>query len=130
MPPGASRFARPGASATDDDLRTAIRDKPVYEMFKRKERLADIFWDLEMASRTKYSVNTARPNEMSIEHVLPQAWHAHWPLPDGRTALSGTPADPSIAPAIGARQSVLHALGNLTLITVSGEHDDLQPALL
>ena len=107
---------------TDDDLRIAIRDKPVYEMFKRKERMADLLWDLELASRTKYSVNTARPGAMSIEHVLPQAWHAYWPLPDGRTAVSETSAaaDPSMTSAIRARQSVLHTLGNLTLITVPG----------
>lgn len=66
--------------ADDAELRTAIRSKPVYLLFPRKDRLADILWELECASRTKYSVQTPRPAGMSIEHVLPQTWTSHWPL--------------------------------------------------
>jgi hypothetical protein len=55
----------------DTELRTAIRTKPIYHLIGRKERLAEVLWELECASRTKYTVNTPRPADMSIEHVPP-----------------------------------------------------------
>jgi len=88
----------------------------------KKERLADILWELELKVRDKFSVGTPRPPSMSIEHVIPQGWPKHWPLPDGRKAppdlLTGT--DKEMLSAISSRQSILHTLGNLTLITVPG----------
>ncbi|MBV8522170.1 MAG: HNH endonuclease, partial [Acetobacteraceae bacterium] len=105
---------------SDEEFRRAIHRNPLYEWLSRKERLIDILWELECASRTKYSVNTPRPESMSIEHVLPQSWTATWPLPDGRYAPAdaSTGADGPMLAAIEARQSALHTLGNLTLITV------------
>ena len=105
---------------SDEEFRRAIQRNPLYEWLSRKERLIDILWELECASRTKYSVNTPRPESMSIEHVLPQSWTATWPLPDGRYAPAdaSTGADGPMLAAIEARQSALHTLGNLTLITV------------
>ena len=106
----------------DDDFKTAFVHAPAYELTKRKERLAEILWDLECASRSKYSVDTARPDSMSVEHVLPQTWMTHWPLPDGRMApadrMSG--ADQPMLAAIRARDAALHTMGNLTLVTVPG----------
>ncbi len=59
---------------------------------------------------------------MSVEHVLPQTWTTYWPLPDGRMApadkFSG--ADEPMLSQIRSRDAVIHTLGNLTLITVSG----------
>ncbi|WP_043345105.1 DUF262 domain-containing protein [Belnapia moabensis] len=106
---------------SDVEFQAAVQTNPVYTWFPRKERLADILWELECASRTKFSVSTARPSDMSIEHILPQTWEAHWPLPDGRTVpYDGAAADEATATAISARNAALHTLGNLTLITVPG----------
>lgn len=107
---------------SDQEFRAAIQHNPVYQWFSRKERLSDILWELERASRTRYSVHTPRPKGMSIEHVLPQTWTTHWPLPDGRQAPTdlATGADEAMLVAIAARQAALHTLGNLTLITVPG----------
>lgn len=106
----------------DTQLRNAILTNPVYLWFPRKERLADILWELECASRTKYSVHTPRPANMSIEHVLPQTWTTYWNLPDGRRAPADriTGVDEPMLAAIAVRQAALHTLGNLTLITVPG----------
>jgi hypothetical protein len=106
----------------DAELRAAIRTRPVYEMFSRKDRLADLLWDLECASRTKFAVDAPRPGRMSIEHVLPQTWTTHWPLHDGRYAPADkfTGADDDMLAQVRARDAALHTLGNLTLITVSG----------
>jgi len=106
----------------DDELKSAFLTKPVYIWFNRKERLAEILWELETATRDKFSVNTAKPGSMSIEHILPQTWRPHWPLADGSQApIDGvTGADETMLAAIANREATLHTLGNLTLITVPG----------
>lgn len=106
----------------DREFREAIRSRPVYELIRRKERLADLLWDLECASRTKYSVHTPKPPDMSVEHVLPQTWTTHWPLSDGRSAPADkrTGADEAMLAGIRTRDAALQTLGNLTLITVPG----------
>ena len=104
----------------DEEFRNAVLTMPVYENILKKERLADILWEFERKSRTKFSVDTKRPLGMSIEHILPRKWTTHWQLPDGRSAPDDkvTGADEVMIAAISERQSVLHTLGNLTLITV------------
>lgn len=122
----AAVFASQRGDATrfpdDREFRDAIRTKPVYDLIRRKDRLADLLWDLECASRTKYTVQTPRPPDISIEHVLPQNWTAHWPLSDGRNAPADkfAGADEAMLAGIRARDAALQTFGNLTLITVPG----------
>lgn len=47
---------------------------------------------------------------LTIEHILPQTWQTHWPLPEGMNPLD--------------REALLQNIGNLTLVTKS-----LNPAL-
>lgn len=107
---------------SDTELRAGILTKPVYHLFGRKDRLADVLWDLECASRSKFSVDTARPDGMSVEHILPQTWSTNWPLADGRSAPADrvTGVDEEMMGAIQVREAALQTLGNLTLITVPG----------
>jgi uncharacterized protein with ParB-like and HNH nuclease domain len=56
----------------DQEFVTAVQRNPIYQSILKKERLADILWELERKSRTKFSVDTQRPSGMSIEHILPQ----------------------------------------------------------
>lgn len=44
---------------------------------------------------------------LSVEHVLPQQWTTHWPLPGATDAPTET----------SARAALLHDFGNLTLVT-------------
>ena len=106
----------------DAELRAAIRTKPAYDLIRRKDRIADMLWDLECASRGKHAVPRGRPADLSVEHILPQAWTAHWRLADGRTAPADklTGADEAMLAGIHAREAALQTLGNLTLITVPG----------
>lgn len=106
----------------DAELRSAIRTKPTYLMLGRKDRLANLLWDLEQATRDRFSVNAPKPDQISVEHILPQGWTANWPLPDGRLSPADkvTGADEAMIAEIRTRDAALHTLGNLTLITVSG----------
>ena len=106
----------------DNELRTAVTTTPLYRTILRSERLQDILWELEVETRTIFNVNNPRPDQMSVEHILPQSWQANWPLPDGRSAPGDktTGTDEVMARAITLRDAMLHTLGNLTLMTGPG----------
>jgi hypothetical protein len=52
-------------------------------------------------------------NTLTIEHVMPQGWEAHWPLPAGHTEED-----------MEARSRLVQTMGNLTLV-----NNRLNPAL-
>ena len=72
---------------------------------------------LEAIEDHRRGFDTARPKHeqrikrdtCTIEHVMPQRWALHWPLPEGETAHT--------------RDEVVHTLGNLTLVTSSLNSD-------
>ena len=95
----------------DRELRAAILTKPIYAQAP-DERLKDILWELELASRTKFAESPIRPASLWTEHVLPQHWGSEWPLPDGRVV-----AWHEDDPAVQERRALVDTLGNLTLVT-------------
>lgn len=102
----------------DAELLEAIATQPIYQNILRAERLIDILWELERATRSKFQVDEKRPSFLSVEHVLPQTWTTHWPLPDGRTVPAlRIPVDEEMALAMRHRDAHRHRLGNLTLVT-------------
>jgi hypothetical protein len=59
---------------------------------------------------------------LSVEHLMPQKWVAHWPLPNGCSGLTGTelwvaPQDDPEAMASRQRNQILQTFGNLTIVT-------------
>lgn len=96
---------------SNKEFRRAVILKPTYHLAPG-ERTKDILWELELASRSKFSEDTQRPNRLWTEHVLPQSWNEVWPFPNGPYAdrYSGDPR-------VEQRNTLLHALGNLTLMT-------------
>ena len=103
---------------SDQDLRQAFETKPVYQNIPRP-RIWYIFRELEFARRDKYDeVEGLRP-DLEIEHIIPQTWYEHWPLPDGSKAppdLAYGLSDERRA-LVERRQGLIHTLGNLTLLT-------------
>jgi hypothetical protein len=95
----------------DELVRQSLATAPVYTSLLRA-RLRMILEALEDDLRTAYGEGQPAPRELTVEHVLPQAWRENWPL-----------APDDLAGAI-ERDRLVHALGNLTL--VSG---GLNPAL-
>lgn len=96
---------------TNAEFRKAVLNNPVY-VWAQGDRTKDILWELELASRSKFSEKSARPLGLWTEHVLPRMWNDDWPLPDG-TSVDRMSDDPRVQ----NRDGLVHTLGNLTLLT-------------
>lgn len=95
---------------SDEDMRFALLNNPLYKWFIKGERLQDVLWELEVASRGPFAEALARPSGLWIEHVMPQSWDAHWPLPPAV-------AEAAEQPQRDRRDRLIHTIGNLTLTT-------------
>ena len=106
---------------SDEELRDAIRSREQYDVIPTR-RLRYILGQLERASRDKFDEVVGLREDLTIEHVLPNKWADHWPLPDGTSAPNDyivAVADSRHAP-ISRREILKNSLGNLTLLTPSG----------
>jgi hypothetical protein len=60
---------------------------------------------------------------LTVEHIMPQSWIAHWPLPDGRSGVPSWPEaeepDNGLYDASRNRDYALNTFGNLTILTRS-----------
>ncbi len=116
-------FLRKSTSVTsrypdNNELRTAIFSQGLYDRLAQYKVRA-VLEALDAAAYTTKSEAIALPDGLTIEHVMPQTWETHWPLP------AEMKKDPLEAKRAGDRRSMmLNTLGNLTLITGS-----LNPAL-
>lgn len=96
---------------TDREFSQGILSKPAYTLAPQT-RIKDVLWELEEASRTKFSEKTSMPDGLWTEHVLPVSWTPDWPFEDGEFVERWT-KDPKAE----NRNRILHTLGNLTLLT-------------
>ena len=91
----------------DEAVRGALLDKDMYAQ-RRQDRLVMVLWRVEehlRASDNKVEQGLAAPSKLTLEHLIPQSWEAHWPLDESHD-------DP-----LAWRSNHLHRLGNLTLTT-------------
>jgi len=102
----------------DAELRKNILDRKQYGNIQQA-RLRHILCELERAARDRFDEDAELPADLTIEHVLPESWMEHWPLPgnvrapsDLRTGM----AEPQLM-VIATREMLKHTLGNLTLLT-------------
>jgi hypothetical protein len=91
---------------TDEELRVAWLELPAYKALSRA-RLRMILEAIEEGERSQLSEDVALRGKLTIEHLMPQAWEEHWPLPAGQDAKD----------AAARRHTTIHQLGNLTLLT-------------
>lgn len=96
---------------SDDEFQKAWLNYPLYENITRP-RLRLLLEALEMGLRNKFAETHDVPRNLTVEHVLPQSWEAHWPLPEGADQTEFTLE----------RNLILHTIGNLTLL-----NDKLNP---
>ncbi len=95
--------------------------RPVYQVFSR-QRIVHILGRLSDSYRTSKMERLTIDSELTIEHLMPQSWLEHWPLPDGSpgldtAALAQADANDPRAVATARRDLTLQTFGNLTLIT-------------
>ena len=92
----------------DQEVRQALVSMPIY-LRLRRPRLRMLLEAIEDHRRGWDSPKTLHEQRVlrgacSIEHVIPQDWAKHWP---------GAEQEPALA----RRLSLIHTLGNLTLVT-------------
>lgn len=92
----------------DEEFRKAWLSVPLYKAVTRP-RLRMLLEVLEAATRTAKREDIVLRERLTVEHVMPQHWQEHWPLP------AGLPADTASA----RRNALVHCIGNLTLLTKS-----------
>ena len=100
-----SRF--PGS----DDLRQGMLSHPVY-LTVPSNRIRDVLWELELASRPRFAEDTGMSSGLWIDHMLPVSWDERWPMPNG-DRINRDLFDPRVI----ERNRSLHSIGNLTLMT-------------
>ena len=98
---------------TDEEFMRGIVEKDAYSIEPRT-RLIDVLWELEIASKDDALAekSTAMPEDLWVEHILPQKWTEEWPFKDGSFVDSD-----SIEQKATDRKSKVQSLGNLTLLT-------------
>ena len=92
---------------TNNDLTHALGNLPLYRLLTRGRLRLILEGIEEELRRVSLAEETEVPKNLTIEHVLPQSWEAHWPLP---TKLDEEEAREE-------RNRLLHTIGNLTLVT-------------
>ena len=89
----------------DAALRERFVAAPLYQWLTRG-RLRMVLTGIEEQLREEQQAETQEaPPKLHIEHIMPQAWGASWPLPDG-----------SDSEATLHRDRAIHTIGNLTLV--------------
>lgn len=92
----------------DQLLLETFANSPLYWSLTRG-RLNLILQGIEGELRARSMAETQDvPRNLHIEHIMPQTWHRHWPLPGGT-------ADEERASA--SRNRMIQSIGNLTLVT-------------
>jgi uncharacterized protein with ParB-like and HNH nuclease domain len=86
---------------SDDAFRTAWISNSLYENLSRP-RLRMLLEAMEASVRTRFAETTDVPRNLTIEHIMPQSWREHWPLPPGTTKET--------------RDRAVQTIGNLTLL--------------
>jgi len=88
----------------DDEFRVAWRSQPIYERITRA-RLRMLLEAIELERRNDKDEHLPLPKGLTVEHLMPQHWQTHWPLPK------------KSAEAELARNEAIQSIGNLTLVT-------------
>jgi hypothetical protein len=94
---------------SDDEVREFLLTRNVYGYHGQK-RIVMLLRAVEESLYTSKVEVVMVPRHLSVEHVMPQTWGDNWPLPTDLTDEERTEAE-------ALRNSKLHLIGNLTLVT-------------
>jgi len=90
----------------DGEFRRAWLATPVYRVLMR-QRVRMLLEALERQLHTGKTEKLEFGEKLTIEHLMPVGWMAHWPLPDGVDQVERR----------DQRERAIHTIGNLTLLT-------------
>ncbi len=99
----------------DDEWRLSWLGRDQYKN-NRQPRLRYILEHIEQAKRSALSEEIEFRSTLSLEHIMPQKWQAHWPVP-GFAHLDPDDFDYDRSVAQSRRESYVNKFGNLTLVT-------------
>jgi len=106
---------------TDQQFFAAWQTRAMYEDLNNA-KLVHILGRLNDSYRTNKNERILWDGELTIEHILPQEWIEHWPLPSGESGLTweelyDSEPDDARAAATQQRHLALQTVGNLTILT-------------
>lgn len=106
---------------SDDSFAEAWRTQHAYQVLNNP-KVVHILKRLSETYLTTKNEAVSVDGALTVEHILPQQWHANWPLPDGSTGLSNealwtSGASDARAAATRERNTLLQTMGNLTILT-------------
>lgn len=112
-----------GLWPSDDDFSKAWATTPIYTQLGNS-KLVYILLRLNDACLSNKSEHIDITGPLTIEHIMPQQWLDRWPLPDGSRGLSWEelserPEGDELAEQTRKRDSLIHTMGNLTILTQS-----------
>ena len=96
---------------SNEELLGVVFEQPMYYRLTQGKVRA-VLEALDAAAQSVKSEVLALPTNLTIEHVMPQTWKTHWPLPAEAKVDALTEQKAS-----ARRDIMLNTLGNLTLIT-------------
>ncbi len=109
---------------SNSEFKTAVATKRIYRQgWERRTRV--ILEALELGLRTSKDDVITINSGFTVEHVMPDRWAKHWPLPSGKiaptqdfyTALTEFKMSDDDSKGIKEREAIIHTIGNLTLVT-------------
>ena len=111
---------------SNDEFMNALVTRPIYRTLGSTKTRA-LLMELEHAKHGKMQESVGIRDDLTVEHIMPSAWHRYWPMMDGaiptdedRHAANLTYLeDDTLAGRMVRRNRVLHSVGNLTLVTPS-----------
>jgi hypothetical protein len=100
----------------DAEFRIAWTELRIYKKLSRA-RTRMVLQALDRAMQGPKTEGFVVTGSLSIEHLLPQAWEKHWPLPVPALAGVGAELPKDEEELAETRAALLHTIGNLTLVT-------------
>ena len=96
----------------DEEFRKAWLDYPLYKNLLR-DRVRLVLRALDGALHTANTESYNLKGRLTVEHIMPQSWQRHWPLPP----LEEPQESEEYLRQIERRDTIIHTIGNLTLLT-------------
>ncbi len=96
----------------DREFQSAWLSNPVYQKYKDRTRVVMVLEAVNLQMRTKKQEGVENNlHALTLEHIMPQAWQTHYPLPSGLSLEEEINAK-------AKRENIIHTIGNLTLLTM------------